>query len=62
MQTVLKIWFLATAAFLAAVVIWSFAPILVPLLGLTAGLGGVVALIVAFARWLERARRPGPGA
>lgn len=54
MTTVLKIWFLATAAFLAAALIWAFAPILVPVMVLTVGLGGLVAVIVACARWLER--------
>ncbi|MGE0768177.1 MAG: hypothetical protein AB7L90_17100 [Hyphomicrobiaceae bacterium] len=56
MQTVLKVWFLASAAVLAAATIWAFAPVLVPVLGLTAGLGGLVAIIVAFARRLERQR------
>lgn len=54
MQTVLKVWFLATAAFLCGAMIWAFAPVLVPILGLTLGLGVLVAAIVGFARWLER--------
>jgi len=56
MAIALKIWFLATAASLSAAVIWAFAPILVPVMALTVGLGGLVAVIVAFARWLERRR------
>jgi len=56
MTTILKLWFLATAAFLSAALIWAFAPVLVPLLGLTVGLGLLVLAIVAFARWLERKR------
>ncbi|MEZ5817149.1 MAG: hypothetical protein R3D44_08720 [Hyphomicrobiaceae bacterium] len=56
MQTVLRMWFLATAVVLAGAMIWAFVPVLVPVLGLTAVIGGLVAVIVAFARWLERRR------
>lgn len=58
MPTVLKLWLLATAAFLAAALIWAFAPVLVPVLGLTLGLGVLVTIIVGFARWLEQKLRP----
>lgn len=61
MQQVLRLWFLATGVFLAAAMIWAFVPVLVPILGLTAALGGLVAGIVAFARWLERLRGGNPG-
>ncbi|MFM9847404.1 MAG: hypothetical protein ACKVP3_09610 [Hyphomicrobiaceae bacterium] len=58
----LRIWFLATGAVVLLALIWSFAPILIPLVVLTAGLGVIVAGVVAAARWLERARqRPGDG-
>ena len=50
---VLAIWFLATALFLAGWLIWAFAPVLVPFIVITAGLGGIVAVIVALARRLE---------
>jgi len=36
--------------------IWAFAPILIPIFVITAGLGVIVAGVVAFARRLERAR------
>ena len=49
----LAIWFLATALLLAAGLIWAFAPVLVPFIAITAGLGGVVAVIVALTRRLE---------
>ncbi len=56
MSTVLRFWLLGTAAFLAGAMIWAFVPVLVPILGLTAGIGGLVAVIVGFARGLERYR------
>jgi hypothetical protein len=58
MQSVLKIWFLATAVLLAGAVIWAFAPVLVVVLLVTAGLGLLVWVIVAFARWVEHKRGP----
>ncbi|MDX2159038.1 MAG: hypothetical protein SFW09_21245 [Hyphomicrobiaceae bacterium] len=60
MLQILRFWLLATGLSLAGMLIWAFVPVLVPLLGLTVGLGGLVACIVAAARWLERQRRPGP--
>lgn len=62
MQQILRLWFLATAVLLASAMIWAFVPVLVPILALTAALAALVFGIVAFARWLERARGPGPGA
>ena len=59
MQMVLRVWFLATALLVAGVLIWSFVPVLVPMLGVTAGIGVLVAGIVAFARWIERKRGMG---
>jgi hypothetical protein len=55
-QSILRLWFLATGLFLACAFIWSFVPVLVPILGLTVALGAVVAVIVRAARWLERIR------
>lgn len=60
MQQVLRLWFLATGALLVAAMIWAFVPVLVPILALTAALAVLVSGIVAFARWLERVRGPGP--
>jgi len=59
MKGVLQLWLLATAVFLAGVLIWSFAPVLVPMLGVTIVIGGFVAIIVPFARWIERRRAAG---
>ncbi|MGD9803332.1 MAG: hypothetical protein AB7E81_00315 [Hyphomicrobiaceae bacterium] len=56
MRTILRIWILATVAFLAGALIWAFAPLLVPVLMLTVGLGVIVAAIVSFARWVESKR------
>ena len=50
----LAIWFLATGLFLLAALIWVFVPVLVPFIGITLGLGGLVAVIVALARRLEK--------
>ena len=61
-MSLLRIWFLATGTLVLVGLIWAFAPILIPLFVLTAGLGVIVAGIVAAARRLERARqRPGDG-
>lgn len=59
MQRVLRVWLLATALFLAGAMIWAFVPVLIPFIALAVVLGVVVAGIVAFARWLERARGRG---
>jgi hypothetical protein len=56
----LRLWLLATGALILLAVIWAFAPILIPIFVLTAGLGVVVAGVVSAARWLERVRQ-GPG-
>ena len=53
---VLRIWFLVTAALLGGGLIWAVVPILVPILGLTVGIGCLVAGIVVLARWLEHRR------
>jgi len=56
MQAILNLWLLATAVFLAGALTWAFVPVLVPIVGVTLGIGALVALIVGFARWLERVR------
>ena len=58
-MSLLRVWFLVTALLVAGALIWSFAPILVPILGLTVAMGGLVAVIVALARRLERWRDQG---
>ena len=61
-MSLLRIWFLATGTLVLVGLIWAFAPILIPIFVLTAGLGVIVAGVVAAARWLERSRqRPGDG-
>jgi len=55
-MSLIKIWFAATAALIAGVMVWNFAPILVPLLAVTIGLGGLVAVIVWLARQYQRQR------
>lgn len=55
-MSLLRLWFLATGALILIAFIWAFAPILIPIFVLTAGLGVVVAGVVSAARWLERAR------
>lgn len=50
----LRLWFLGTAALVTGGLIWTFVPILVPVIAVAAGLGIVVAGIVAVARRFER--------
>ena len=60
-MSLLKIWFLGTALVIAGFLVWNFAPILVPVLVLTVGLGGLVAVIVGLARHYQRKREPVSG-
>lgn len=60
MQFVMRLWFLATGLFLGGAMIWAFAPVLVPVIGLTVMIGALVAGIVAFARYVERIKRRAP--
>lgn len=55
-MSIIKLWFAGTALVLVAAMIWSFAPVLVPMIGLTVLLGGFVAGIVALARRIESRR------
>jgi hypothetical protein len=55
-MSVLRLWFLATGSLIVLGLIWVFAPILIPIFVITAGLGVIVAGIVALARRLEKAR------
>ncbi len=60
----IKWWFLGTGLVLGAGLVWSFAPILVVMAAVAAGLGVVVVAVVALARAIERRRggaqdRPG---
>lgn len=56
-MSVLRLWFLATGGLILLGLTWAFAPILIPIFAITAGLGVIVAGVVAAARWLERARQ-----
>lgn len=57
-MTVLRIWLIASAAVLLALAVWAFAPVLLFIAILTAGLGAVSALMIGLARalgsWRER--------
>ena len=46
----IRLWFIGTAVLIAGFLIWNYAPILVPLLAVTAGLGVLSAVIVSIAR------------
>ncbi len=59
-MSLIKIWFLGTAVLIAGVLMWDFAPILVPVLALTIGLGGLVSVIVGLARQYQRRREAAP--
>ena len=58
--TLLRIWLLLTAALLAGILLWAFAPLLIFFALLAAALGIVAALMIALARAL-RAWREGRG-
>ena len=57
-MTVLRLWLIGTSIALAALAVWAFAPVLVFVLLLTAGLGVVCAAMIGIARalraWRER--------
>jgi membrane protein implicated in regulation of membrane protease activity len=61
--TLLRIWLLLTAALLAGILLWAFAPVLLFLALLATALGIVAALMIALARALRawRDRRGGDG-
>ena len=48
-------WLGGTVLAILGALIWNFAPVLVPAIGVTIGLAVIVAAIVRAARWLERA-------
>jgi hypothetical protein len=58
--TLLRLWLAATAALVAAALVWALAPVLLFLLLLTVGLGLLSALMIAVARairaWREGTR------
>jgi len=53
-MSLLRIWMLATGGLLVLGAIWSFAPILIPMIVVTAALGILAAGAIAAARMLER--------
>ena len=60
-MTLLRLWLAATTIFLAGVLVWAFAPVLLFVLLLVGGLGIVSAGMIGIARAFEawRARRSG---
>jgi hypothetical protein len=54
-----RAWFIGTALLLAGVLVWAFAPVLVFIGLLTAGLGLLSLAMIGLARALERARGKG---
>ena len=54
--TLLRLWFAASAVAFAAVLIWAFAPVMLFVLLLTAGLGAVSFLMIRLARWIGERR------
>ena len=57
-MTLLRLWLVATAVLLAALLVWAFAPVLLFFLLLTAGLGLLSALMIGLANAI-RAWRTG---
>ena len=57
-MSVLRVWLIVTTVALFALAVWAFAPVLVFMVLLTAGLGAVSALMIGLARalrgWRER--------
>jgi hypothetical protein len=49
----LRLWLLASAALIAALAVWAFAPLLVFVVLLTFGLGAAAAIMIAFSRALQ---------
>jgi ABC-type uncharacterized transport system permease subunit len=58
--SVLRLWLVGTGVVLAGLAVWAFAPVLVFVALLTAGLGIVSAVMIGLARALQawRERRP----
>ena len=53
----LRYWLAGTAIVLGAIAVWAFAPVLVFVALLAAGLGLVAFAMIALARWLQRWRQ-----
>jgi hypothetical protein len=51
--TLLRLWLAASAIVFAGLLVWAFAPVLLLLMLVTAGLGAVVAIMLALARRLQ---------
>jgi len=58
--TLLRLWLAATAIVLGAIAVWAFAPVLVFVVLLAAGLGLVSLAMIALARALRRWREREP--
>jgi hypothetical protein len=54
----LRLWLGGTLVFVLAAMVWSFAPILIPVVAIAVGMGALVAGIVTLARKLERPGNP----
>jgi hypothetical protein len=52
-MTVLRLWLLATFLIAVCLALWAFAPVMIFVLLLTAGLGAVSALMIGLARLLR---------
>ena len=57
-MSLLRAWLIGTAVLLVSAMVWAFAPILVPVIGVCVALGGLVVVIVSTARAFERRRGP----
>lgn len=57
-MSLLRLWFAGTLVLLGGAMVWSFAPILIPVFAIAVGMGLLVAGIVKLARKLERPGRP----
>lgn len=59
-MTLLRLWLAATAIVLGAIAVWAFAPVLVFVVLLAAGLGLLSLAMIVLARALRRWRERGP--
>ena len=55
-MTALRLWLIGTSIALAGLAVWAFAPVLLFVLLLTAGLGALSAALIGIARALRRWR------
>lgn len=55
----LRVWLTTTLSLVAGLIVWELAPILIVMLVIAGAFGGMAAVMIGIARWVERRRLDG---